>query len=464
MTNAPSTLELAHDGHDARHAHGAQGAQAGPLALLVSPLGGRPRRHPLPADGSVVLGGAWAVGGSDDDARIAIDDPAISARHARIEVARGRARLVDLGSRNGTWLGGARVVEAALPPGVCAILGHSTIALEAAAAGDEGARAGAVDADGPDDEGEPLPGAIGRSAEMRALARTVRAFAPLSAPVLVRGESGSGKELVARALHLLSPRASGPFHAQNLGALPRELAEGELFGHERGAFTGAIAARPGLFELADGGTLFLDELGELPLEMQAKLLRVLEMGEVRRIGARAAKRVDVRVVAATWAPLEARVAEGTFREDLYHRVAVLVLDVPPLRARRTDIVPIAEAMLATARRDFGPKRLSAGAASRLQSEPWPGNVRELRNVVYRAGAGASGPVIEVADVARAMLGRAPSAPPPRNVIDTRTAIELVGAHGGNVTKAARAAGVARETLRDWVRAARRSDQRGVAAR
>jgi DNA-binding NtrC family response regulator len=461
MTKPPSTLELAHDDHDAR------GLPARPLALLVSPLGGRPSRHALPEAGGVVIGGAWASGGADDEARIAIDDPAISARHARLEVVRGRARLLDLGSRNGTWLGGARVAEAALPPGVCAILGHSTIVLETASAGDEDARAGAGDPDArdaSDAEGESLPGAIGSSPGMRALARTVRAFAPLSAPVLVRGESGSGKELVARALHQLSPRASGPFHAQNLGALPRELAEGELFGHERGAFTGAIAARPGLFELADGGTLFLDELGELPLEMQAKLLRVLEMGEVRRIGARAAKRVDVRVVAATWAPLEARVVEGTFREDLYHRVAVLVLEVPPLRARRTDIVPIAEAVLATARRDFGHKRLSAGAASRLQSEAWPGNVRELRNVVYRAGAGASGPVIEVADVARAMMGRAPSAPPPRNVLDTRTAIELVGAHGGNVTKAARAAGVARETLRDWVRAARRGDQSGVAAR
>ena len=192
--------------------------------------------------------------------------------------------------------------------------------------------------------------------------------------------------------------------------------------------------------------------------MQAKLLRVLETREVRRIGARAAKRVDVRVVAATWAPLEARVAEGAFREDLYHRIAVLVLDVPPLRARRGDIVPIAEATLADARLDLGQKRLSPGAASRLVGEAWPGNVRELRNVVYRAGASAAGEVIEVADVARALSARSTSAPPPvRTVFDPGTAVALVAAHGGNVTKAARAAGIARETLRDWVRAARRDD-------
>ncbi len=437
MSVTPTTLELAQD----RPRH--------PLALLVWPRGGRPVRHALPDEGFVLLGGAWASDGAPEGPRIAIDDPTISARHARIDLARGRARLLDLGSRNGTWLGGARVAEAALPPGACAVIGQTTIVLEPA--NDQASEPAEA-------ENEALPGAVGTSLAMHRLARAVRAFAPLAAPVLVRGESGSGKELVARALHQLSPRAPGPFFAQNLGALPRELAEGELFGHERGAFTGAIAARPGLFEIADGGTLFLDELGELPLEMQAKLLRVLETREVRRIGARAAKRVDVRVVAATWAPLEARVAAGAFREDLYHRIAVLVLDVPPLRARRGDIVPIAEATLADARLDLGQKRLSPGAASRLVGEAWPGNVRELRNVVYRAGASATGEVIEVADVARALSARSASAPvPPRTVVDPGTAVALVAAHGGNVTKAARAAGIARETLRDWVRAARRDD-------
>jgi DNA-binding NtrC family response regulator len=434
MVATPRTLELVQD------------APVHSLVLHVSPRGGRPTRHPLPREGSVVIGGAWAE--SEEDAtRLAVDDPTISARHARLDVARGRVRILDLGSRNGIWVGGARVAEAALGAGVCAILGQTTVVVEPASHEPEVT---------PSEHEALLPGAIGRSPAMLRLARSVRAFAPLSASVLVRGESGSGKELVARALHQLSDRAKGPFHAQNLGALPRELAEGELFGHERGAFTGAIAARPGVFELADGGTLFLDELGELPLDMQAKLLRVLETGEVRRIGARAAKHVDVRVVAATWAPLEARVAEGTFREDLYHRIAVLVIDVPPLRVRRGDVVPIAESVLTSARSDFGPKRLSAAAASRLSAEAWPGNVRELRNVVYRAAATSSGPVIEVTDVARAMTNGTSSAPPPRTVMDARRAIEIVEAHGGNIAKAARAAGIARETLRDWVRSARRA--------
>jgi DNA-binding NtrC family response regulator len=427
-----------------------------PLALVVDPAEGQAERIALPASGVVVLGGMWATDGrGEDGARIGIADSTVSARHARIEVAHGKARIVDLGSRNGTWLGGARVEAAALSVGSCAILGRSAIALEEATLADD------VLDDLPteEDDDEPLPGAIGRAPSMRALGAAVRVFSQLSAPVLVRGESGSGKEVVARALHALSPRRDGPFHALNLGALPRELAEGELFGHERGAFTGAIGPRAGVFELADGGTLLLDELGELPLDMQAKLLRVLETSEVRRLGARTSKRIDVRVVAATWAPLEKRIAEGTFREDLFHRIAVLVLDVPPLRERRGDVPAIAAALLERSRAELGEKLLSPAAASRLSAESWPGNVRELRNVIYRAAAQARGETIEAADVARALTPRASSsAPPPpamRPIRDARTAIDLVTAHGGSIAAAARACGVPRETLRDWVRAARR---------
>jgi DNA-binding NtrC family response regulator len=253
-------------------------------------------------------------------------------------------------------------------------------------------------------------------------------------------------------LHQLSPRRNGPFQAINLGALPRELAEAELFGHERGAFTGAAGQRAGVFELADRGTLLLDELGELPLDMQAKLLRVLETGEVRRLGARASKQVDVRVVAATWAPLEQRIVEGTFREDLFHRVAVLVIDVPSLRERRCDVPAIAQALLARSN-DFSHKSLSPSAASRLASEPWPGNVRELRNVLFRAAAIATGETIDGADVARALTNRT-SQPPPRPHRDPRSAVALVKTHG-TIAAAARAAGVPRETMRDWVHGQRR---------
>jgi len=428
---APHTAEISFD----RPATG--------LSLVIEPFAGQPTRVPLPDEGEVELGGLWAgVDTGESEHRIGIPDPAVSARHARIEVREGRARIVDLGSRNGTWVGGARVEAAALSIGTCAIVGRSAVALEE------------LELEEPIEvhNDEPIPGAIGRSPVMGRLAASVRSYAALQAPVLVRGESGSGKEVVARALHQLSPRRNGPFQAVNLGALPRELAEAELFGHEKGAFTGAAGARPGVFELADRGTLLLDELGELPLDMQAKLLRVLETGEVRRLGARAPKQVDVRVVAATWAPLEQRIVEGTFREDLFHRVAVLMIDVPPLRERRSDVPAIAEALLARSN-DFAHKTLSPSAASRLASEPWPGNVRELRNALFRAAA-IAGNVIEAADVARALSGRG-SQPPPRPVMrDPRGAAALVRTHG-TIAAAARAAGVPRETMRDWVRSPRR---------
>jgi DNA-binding NtrC family response regulator len=404
------------------------------LALVIEPFAGQATRIPLPVEGELEIGGMWAGGG---DGRIAIPDPAVSARHARIEVREGRARIVDLGSRNGTWVGGARVEAAALSIGACAIVGRSAVALEEATIEEPIC--------------EEIPGAIGHAPTMQRLFGQVRSFACLQAPVLIRGESGSGKEVVARALHQLSPRKSGPFQAVNLGSLPRELAEAELFGHERGAFTGAAGSRAGYFELADGGTLLLDELGELPLEMQAKLLRVLETGEVRRLGARAAKKIDVRVVAATWANLEQRIVEGTFREDLFHRIAVLMIEVPPLRDRRSDIPAIVAGLLARSS-DFSEKTITPAAISRLCAEPWPGNVRELRNVVYRAAAFAHGDVIDASEVARALSNRG-SQPPPRPSRDPRSAMSLVKTHG-SIAAAARAAGVPRETMRDWVRSQR----------
>ena len=194
----------------------------------------------------------------------------------------------------------------------------------------------------------------------------------------------------------------------------------------------------------------LDELGELPIEMQAKLLRVLETGEVRRLGARAARKVDVRVLAATWAPLERRIEEGTFREDLFHRIAVLMIDVPALRERRSDIPDIARALLRNSP-DFSDRSLSPAAESRLLAEAWPGNVRELRNVIIRAAAMTEGAVIEANEIARA-LGSRSGSQPPRPVRDARSATALVKAHG-SIAAAARVAGVPRETMRDWVRAA-----------
>src|SRR5258707_1349308 len=207
--------------------------------------------------------------------------------------------------------------------------------------------------------GPPLPGIVGSSLAMRRVAREVHRLASLKGPVLLRGETGSGKDVLARAMHALGTRRSRPFIPLNVGTLPRELADAELFGHERGAYTGAHGSREGAFVRANGGTLFLDEIAELPLDLQVKLLRVLEDGEVRPLGGRA-RRTDVRVISATSAPLHQRVAERTFRQDLYQRLAVFVIDVPPLRERRTDLPILAARFLEDIATDIGPRELSSG--------------------------------------------------------------------------------------------------------
>ncbi|ATB34825.1 DNA-binding response regulator [Cystobacter fuscus] len=227
---------------------------------------------------------------------------------------------------------------------------------------------------------------VGRSAPLRALYELLERVAHSHAPVLVRGESGSGKELVARALHFEGPRQAGPFVAINCTAIPNALLESELFGHVKGSFTGATTPRRGLFLEADGGTLFLDEIGDMAPELQAKLLRVLEDGEVRAVGADAARKVDVRVVAATHQELEARVREGKFRQDLFYRLNVVPLRVPPLRERREDIPLLVEHFIAKSRERNPRARLTGftpEALAALAAAPWPGNVRELENLVER---------------------------------------------------------------------------------
>jgi DNA-binding NtrC family response regulator len=220
----------------------------------------------------------------------------------------------------------------------------------------------------------------------------LRRVAPSALPVLVTGETGVGKELAADALHRASSRRRRPFLALNCGALAASLVESELFGHVKGAFTGATADRPGLFESASGGTLFLDEIGELPLELQPRLLRVLEARAVRPIGAAHEVEVDVRVVAATHRDLAAMVAAGRFREDLFHRLAIVTVTLPPLRARPEDITFLARRLLAARAPE---RRLSAAAEARLTAYAWPGNVRELRNVIERAVVLGDGPTLDV---------------------------------------------------------------------
>jgi two-component system nitrogen regulation response regulator GlnG len=228
------------------------------------------------------------------------------------------------------------------------------------------------------------PRILGRDPALLAVLARLARVAPTRAPVLVVGESGTGKELLARALHEAGPAPRGPFVAVNCGALSRELAESELFGHERGAFTGAGARRAGWFEEASGGTLVLDEIGELPLDLQPKLLRVLETGRLRRVGGSGETAVEVRVVAMTLRDLRRETQRGAFRLDLYHRLAGFELTLPPLRRRPADVPVLAEHFLAEACREVGRRSFSPAALAHLAAHEWPGNVRELRNVVRRA--------------------------------------------------------------------------------
>ncbi|MBU2047573.1 MAG: nitrogen regulation protein NR(I), partial [Gammaproteobacteria bacterium] len=243
------------------------------------------------------------------------------------------------------------------------------------------------------------PQLVGDTPAMRALFRAVGRLAQAPLSVLINGETGTGKELVAHALHHESPRVQGPFVALNTAAIPSELLESELFGHEAGAFTGAQRRHIGRFEQANGGTLFLDEIGDMPLPLQTRLLRVLAEGEFFRVGGRELIRVDVRVIAATHQDLETLVAQGRFRADLLHRLDVVRLRLPPLRERRDDVAQLAETFLAAAahKLDTPPKRLTAAALQALREHDWPGNVRELENVCWRMAALAAADSIGVAD-------------------------------------------------------------------
>ncbi|MGZ3421077.1 MAG: sigma-54-dependent transcriptional regulator [Polyangiales bacterium] len=303
-------------------------------------------------------------------------------------------------------------------------------------------------------------GIVAKSAAMREILAVVDRVAKSDVSALVTGPSGSGKELVARAIHARSDRSTGPFVAVNCAAIPGELLEAELFGVKRGAYTDARADRPGLFREAHGGTLFLDEIGDLPINMQPKLLRVLQEREVRPLGGTSSSAIDVRVVSATHRDLRAAVAEGSFREDLFYRLAVVEIGIPALRERPEDIVPIAERALARgaagARR--GSLSLSGAAARRLIEHDWPGNVRELENAIERAVAMAASDVILPDDLPKAVV-RPPSHDFLGHAVDRGwTLDELSRAYlarvlertGGNKKQAASILGIDRRTIQRWL--------------
>jgi DNA-binding NtrC family response regulator len=302
---------------------------------------------------------------------------------------------------------------------------------------------------------------VARSSAMRALAGTIDRVARMRTTVLVLGESGVGKELVARTIHFRSPRLEGPFIALNCAALPPHLIESELFGHERGAFTGAVSRRAGKFELAHRGTLFLDEIGETDIPTQAKLLRVIEQQEFMRVGGSRPVRVDVRLVAATNADLERRVREGRFRDDLYYRLKVVTLDVPALRERREDIPDLAETFLLQVCRNnqLRPRRLTAEALEALCRYPWPGNVRELLNTLEAVVVATPSETIDLEHLpAPLQTGGAAAIPKPRVLagrslkdIEAESIRSTLHAVSGSRTRAAELLGIGVRTLRRRIR-------------
>jgi DNA-binding NtrC family response regulator len=304
---------------------------------------------------------------------------------------------------------------------------------------------------------EGLPRLVGESAVVREVLAVSERVAASDSPVLIQGESGTGKELVARTIHLQSRRAGRPFVSVNCGALPDTLLETELFGHRRGAFSGAVASRVGLFEAADGGTLFLDEIGEMSPAMQVRLLRALDSGEVRRVGEERAFHVDVRIVGATARDLSREAAEGRFRWDLFYRVSTVIVPVPPLRARRDDIPLLVRHFAAAATRDGRTLAFSPDAMALLVAYDWPGNVRELRNVIERLQILHRGDQVQPEDLPLELRASRPRVTPTENAlvslaeIERRHVDQVLTATGWNKARAARILDVDIKTLNKKIR-------------
>jgi len=329
-------------------------------------------------------------------------DRAASRHHFEIHHTDRGYLLVDLNSTNGTFLEGRRIERVYLAPGSKIRAGLSTLTFTPM---DEEVTVE------PDQEAE-LGAMVGRSMKMRQIFGVIKKIAPMDVPVIIQGETGTGKELVAHAIHDLSSRRGGPLVVLDCGAIPPNLIESELFGHERGAFTGAVTSRPGAFERAQGGTIFLDELGELRFDLQPKLLRVLENRELRRLGGNSLVSVNVRVIAATHRDLLKEIQAGHFREDLYFRLAVINIHLPALRERAEDVPYILERALTdpeTVAR-HGRKRFTPAALELLITYPWPGNVRELNNVLSHILAFGEGDEIDVAQLPARVQGQVKDAP------------------------------------------------------
>jgi DNA-binding NtrC family response regulator len=398
----------------------------------------------LPAAGIVI--------GTEKTCDVVLKDQFVSRRHCSIAPVANGFQITDLGSRNGTVIDGVAVGKVVAPPGVALRIGKTLVQLMPA---DEVVAI-------PPSTNDHFGGLYGGSIAMRQVFAILERAAKSSAPVLFLGESGTGKELMARGVHDHSPRKTGPFVVFDCGASTETLIESDLFGHTKGAFTGAAAERVGAFAAAHGGTLFLDEIGDLPVGLQPKLLRMLEAGEVTPLGGRKSEKYDVRVVAATHRDVYAEVARGGFRGDLYYRLAVVEVHVPPLRQRKEDLARLIAMFLERAGAPQLAKQVGGVALDRLEHYHWPGNVRELRNVITRAVA-LAGPdddfqslpfVLRPTAAAPAGEDLAFKADQPfhaaKDALVARFEREyledLVKRAGGNLSQAARIAGLERKFL------------------
>ena len=399
--------------------------------------------------------------GTSDASDFRLDDPHVSRRHCGIELRGDMLELVDSGSTNGTIVNGVRVREASLGGGELIRVGGTTLRLA------KGPGLGEIEIAG----GTRFGRVIGMSPEMRKLYPYLERLAKSDIPIIIEGETGTGKELLAESIHEMSGRSAGPLVVFDCTAVPPSLMESALFGHERGAFTGAISARPGVFEQADGGTLFIDEIGDLDSNLQPKLLRALEKSEVQRVGSNKWIRANVRILVATRRDLEQEIQQGRFRDDLYYRLAVARIELPPLRRRSGDIHFIANHIW----RELGgdPAHFPGDLLDRTRDYSWPGNIRELRNAVahrYALGDMAEPKTLQRAAATTAggdVVAKAESGGARSDIIEQviRTQLSFFEArervlaefqerfvdavldrHGGNVAQAAAASGIARRYL------------------
>jgi len=398
----------------------------------------------------VALGARPITVGAHASCDLVLADAQVSRRHAELAAVPEGVRIKDLGSTNGTWWQGSRVTEAVVPAGAVLRCGGTSIRIGAA-------EAPMV----PPSDRERFGAMVGRSLAMRELFAVLELAGPSDATVLIEGESGTGKELAARAVHEHSARAAGPFVVVDCSAIAESLIDSHLFGHVKGAFTGADVARKGAFVEASGGTLFLDELGELPAAAQAKLLRALEAQTVQPVGADRPVPVDTRVVAATHRDLARMVADKQFRFDLFYRLAVVHVALPPLRQRLEDL-PLLVAAFYRAR-GAEPGAIEGDNLARLERHAWPGNVRELRNVLERAwamsGAGAafgdlrlwvdpSAPAASFGEVVDTTLPFKEAKERWNDHFERRYVAAVFAAQAGNVTRAAEHAGLSRRHFRE----------------